>query len=122
MTLYLTAVLVFFIFFVAAGVVALVCNLLPSLRPRLPTALRIWGWGTIGFLSGYLVSWLILLIIPPAVRHATGKPLTVDEAGFILSVLIYLPPAIALVGGLVGAGVGYRNGTRYIARNSHSGG
>jgi hypothetical protein len=112
MLLYLGAVLVFFSFFIGAGVWALACAISPSLRASLPLAWRVWAGGTFGFLSAYLLSSLLLRMVPAAIRHTSGRQHTASEAGFMLSVLVYLPPAIALIGGLVGAGVGYLNGIR----------
>jgi hypothetical protein len=113
-TPYKIAIGSFFCFLVLSAVITLLFALTASLRRFMPLAWRVWAWGTFGFLAGYLVPGSVLLMLLFLVSAGVRTAPTDSESGFMIAALFYTPPVAAILGGFVGATVGYSRGRQKV--------
>ena len=114
MLLYFLTVLGFGLFFVCAGTATLTVALYPPARYQLPVMWRVWVWGTAGFACGYFAFHFALRLLPAAARDLVGRLPNDHEAGLMLSSMLYIPPVLAIIGGIAGAVFGYFSGKRRL--------
>ena len=120
MILYFVMVLGFGLFFVSAGAVTLIVALVPRVRYQLPIAWRVWIWGTVGFICGYFLSHITLRYLPSIARGVVGGSPSGREAGFMMSFMLFIPPAVAIVGCVLGATLGYFSGRQHLDAKRHT--
>lgn len=105
------------VFFVTFAVATLVAALLPPLRRLLPFAWRIWLWGTLGFISGFLLPDGVLVAGLMIIAITTGTN-PFDSVGSSAMALYFLPPVGAVMGGLLGIAFGHSSARHSICSRS----
>lgn len=104
------------LFFAVSTIIAAIAALLPPLRRLRPFAWRFWLWGTLGFICGFLLPDGILVAVLMIIAVTTGRN-PFDGVGASAIALYLLPPAGAIMGGLLGIAFGHSSARHSI----HSG-
>lgn len=101
------------LFFVVLAAGAVIAALLPPLRKLRPFLWRIWLWGTLGLVCGFLLPDGILVAVLMIIAVTTGgNPF--DTVGAFAMALYLLPPAGAIMGGLLGIAFGHSSARHSI--------
>ena len=107
------------LFFEVSAVATVIVALLPPLRKLVPFAWRMWLWGTLGFICGFLLPDGVLVAVLMIIAVATGRN-PFDMFAGSATALYFLPPTGAVMGGLIGIAFGHSSARHRIYRSSHS--